>query len=216
MISLRMLIREQIAFLSESKIKDSDLIPHTEVVAAIDKQIGPNRIDIKSLVADSSNGLPASFYENFRKCLIEFAVKESGYSYSDQKTLGHVNPKSGTYKGVFQIGDSAIEDTQRLSTRKGRTYMVGNQAKTNWDKSNAAVNPWHEQKTTDVFDNVNMQAVAAAFFVFQKFYDKGKPAIDTVASRASFWKSCYNTEEDTSDSATVQNYKDKMAKYGFK
>lgn len=213
---IKKIIREYIELLNE--IKDSDLDPHESVVKAIEKQLGPNRINLKSIEEDSENGLPSGFFEDFKKYLEEVSIKETGYKKSDG-TIGHKNPVGGDsrIKGVFQIGARAIEDTQRLR-KDGKGYSGQNISKQNWDKNtkkDGVIKSWHEQPIEDIFSNLNMQAAAAAFICLQDYYEAGKPSISSLEDRASFWKLKYNTPSDTSGSATVQSYIDKMKEFGI-
>jgi hypothetical protein len=170
--TIRVLIRETL--LQESE----NLVSHDVVVAAIDNAIRPERLDIT--------------IKNFRILMIEIAIAESARDPGK-----HTNEMSGDIKGVFQISDVAIEQTQKPE--------ILPRTKKKLNGSGALVEPWDDQKNENIFVNLKMQAMAACLYTLYLYYERAnKPSLETIEDRAAFWKKYYNTAADKD--GTVEHY----------
>jgi hypothetical protein len=174
---LRSLIRESI--LQEA---DMNLVPHAEVVAAIDNAIRPERLDIPVV--------------GFRDLMIEIAIVESGIA--DGGKLYHNNEMSGDIRGVFQLSPIALNQL-RQSNAVPRT-------KEQLDKSAAMQKNWVEQSDSEIFGSIRMQALAACMYALWAYYSlANEPSLTSQGSRANFWKSYYNTKADKAGSVALFN-----------
>lgn len=182
--SLRLLIREA---LYESQ--SLNLVPHSEVVAAIDNALRSERLDIK---------IP-----NFRELMIEISIVESGIA--DGRQLYHNNEHNGDIQGVFQLGPRALEQL-RNDTAIPRT-------KSKFDSSHATQRPWNQQTDSDIFSSLKLQAMAACMYVLWLYHNvAGEPSLSSLSSRSSFWKTYYNTSSDPD--STVALYQQRVKDLG--
>lgn len=181
--ALRSLIRESLGS------QDLNLVPHSEVVAAIDNAIRPERLDI---------GIPG-----FRSLMIEIAIVESGIAEGGH--LFHNNEHDGEIQGVFQLSPSALQQL-RSDTSIPKT-------KSKFDASPASQLPWSQQKDSDIFGSLKLQAVAACMYVLWLYHNiAGEPNLGSLSSRSSFWKTYYNTGSDTA--GTVSLYQQRVKDLG--
>ena len=166
--NLRNLIRE--ALLLEA---DLNLVPHSEVVAAIDNAISSQRLGIT---------IPG-----FRDLMLEIATVESGML--DGGMLFHNNEMAGDIKGVFQISPIALKQL-REPTTVPRT-------KARLDQSGAMQKNWDRQTDSEIFGSLRMQALASCMYVLWLYYSlANEPSLASRESRANFWKLYYNTKAD--------------------
>lgn len=174
---LRRLIRESI--LHESTM---NLVPHSEVVAAIDNAMRPERLGIPVL--------------GFRDLMIEISIVESGIA--DGGKLYHNNEMSGDIRGVFQLSPISLSQL-RQSNAVPKT-------KERLDKSAAMQKSWAEQSDSEIFSSIRMQALAACMYALWAYYSlAGEPDLSSQSSRASFWKTYYNTKSDKEGSVALFN-----------
>jgi len=207
---LKDIIKEYILLLKEAETKDSDLIPHTKVVAAIKKQLGPTRTNLKEIVEEHNYRLNV---DDFEKLLKEIAIVESGMATSGGIT-SHNNKIGENIKGVFQIGSGAIADIQEKN--RNEKYVRNNIIKSEWDKNTKAAGlqqSWSEQPVDDIFSNFNMQATAAIFVCLMKHQEQGYPSLSAQQDRANFWSSAYNTDED--EKGTADYYNKRLSTFGI-
>jgi len=181
---LRSLIRESL--LEGTSL---NLVPHSEVVAAIDNAMRPERLDIR---------IPG-----FRDLMIEISIVESGLA--DGGNLFHRNEHEGSIQGVFQLSTTALEQL-RDATAVPKT-------RDRFDKSPASQKDWVQQTDSEIFGNLKLQAVAACMYVLWLYHNlAGEPTLSSLSSRSSFWKTYYNTGSDTA--GTVSLYQQRVKDLG--
>jgi len=164
---------------------DGNLASQQDVVAAIDNALRPERLGIT--------------ITGFRDLMIEIAIAESARGVGK-----HTNEMNGTYKGVFQLSDEAVKETQRDEILR--------KTKARLDSSRALMEPWKKQEMSSVFESIKMQALAASLYALYAYYEfANEPSLATIVDRATFWKKYYNTNEDPD--STVEHYLDSSRKY---
>lgn len=177
---LRSLIRESI--LQESTM---NLVPHAEVVAAIDNAIRPERLSVS---------IPY-----FRELMIETATVESGNM--DGGKLYHNNEMQGDVKGVFQLSSIALSQLRKTSVAKITKGKL--------EASGAMQKKWSEQTDAEIFGSLKMQAIAACMYMMWAYYNlAGEPSLASTSDRANFWETYYNTSAD--EKGTVAYFTDKL------
>jgi len=164
------------------------MVPHADVLAAIDNALRPDRLGID--------------VSHFRQLMREIAIVESGYKVGG--SIQHKNDLSKAAKGVFQITNIALDQLREKTTIP--------KTKAKLDASGAFMNPWEKQTNSDIFGSLKMQAIAAAMYVFYLYLNRaGSPDLSSDKKRAEFWKEWYNTPED--QSATVEKYLNKVREF---
>jgi hypothetical protein len=113
-----------------------------------------------------------------------------------------MNEREQGIQGIFQLSPIALD---QLRIEKGKEVVA---KKEKFNKSGASVNPWNAQKNEDIFGSVKMQAIAACLYMFMMYVKKGRPSLDSVESRAQFWKKYYNTSSDPN--GTPEKYIEKV------
>jgi hypothetical protein len=181
-VLFRKLIREML--LREAK-SAMNLVPHSEVVAAIDNALRDERLNID---------IPG-----FRDLMIEIAIVESGMV--DGGKLHHNNEMGGDIKGVFQISPIALQQLREPTAVPRTKERLG--------ASKAMSKGWEKQSDSEIFSSLKMQALAACMYALWIYYNlAGEPNLTSRSARASFWDQHYNTKSDVA--GTVALFHDRV------
>ena len=142
--------------------------------------------DVISSVKRAMEILELSENENLRRLLLEIARTESGRNPRGSAEYTHhsTNP--------FQLTNIAIKQTQESSRLRDDREKIA--------RNSTLQNPWSEQSTAEIKNNVKMNALAGLLYVREilKRYKLGVPA--TLKARGELWKNYYNTSSGAGDS----------------